>query len=370
MKGTVEGRNKISSMQTMLLVVYTVLPTAILFVPGITSGYSKNDGWISTLLAGCFGLTVAILSAALTRKYPEATVVQFSSKIVGKWLGSTVGLLYSLYFLYVAYFVQREFSDFMGTFVLPQTPPIFIISTFTILSAYGLYLGLEVLARTNSLTALVGIFTLVVVIAFMTKDMNLDNLLPILKKNSPGSIVMGALAPGCWISECVIILMFSPYMNKPRQSLKISIYAVVTLVAIMTLFVISGLSIFGHEIVSRLNFPLFNLVKYMRPALFFERADPIFIAIWITGMIMKFSIYYFTGVLALSQVFRLKEYRPLVLPTGLLLVALSIVSWDNVAELKDFSRNVFPPSVCLITIGLTFLLAGTVWIRQIFEKNR
>ncbi|MCZ8511511.1 GerAB/ArcD/ProY family transporter [Paenibacillus filicis] len=356
-------------MQTAFLLVYTIMPTAILFVPGITSKYSKNDAWISTILAGCMGFGVAYLASILTRKYPSETVVQFSEKILGKWFGKAMGLIYALYFLYVGYFVQREFSDFMITFVLPKTPIEVVIATFTLLSAYGLYLGLEVLGRSNSVVAWIGFSALFFVIAFITKDMKLENLQPILQKTTWSEVFMGALAPGSWMSECAIIMMFAPYMDKPEKSLKMNFLAMTILTLILTLVVVSGIGVLGPELLGRLNFPFFNLVKYVEPAEFLERIDPIFITIWITGMVMKFSIYYFTGVLGIAQSFKLKSYRPLVLPTGLLLTALSLSSWENIIELKEFSRMVFPPSVLFVTVGCTFLLALGEWFRRLLKKE-
>ncbi len=370
MQDRVESPNTISSMQTMLLIVFTILPTAILFVPGITSSFSKNDAWMSTLLAGFVGLLVAWLCAALTSRYPGETVIQFSGKIVGKWGGLAVGWMFSLYFLYVAYFVLREFNDFMNTFVLPETPSIFIVGSFTILAAHGIYKGLDVLARSNSVIGLICLAALGIVMLIMINDMKWAELLPIFGKNTTGSIVMGSFAPSCWISECAIIMMFAPYMNKPEQAMRMNMLAIAVILVTLTLFVIGGLTIFGYDILSRLHFPLFHVVKYARPAEFLERIDPVFIAVWIAGMIMKFSIYYYSGVLGLAQTLQLPNYRSLVLPTGMLLVALSLISWNNIAELKQFSSDVFPPSVLFVTVGVTLLLAVGMWCRRLFGDKK
>ena len=48
-------------------------------------------------------------------------------------------------------------------------------------------------------------------------------------------------------------------------------------------------------------------------------------AAWMLGGFVKVGVFYYAAVLGSAQLFGLKDYRPLVLPAGTIVVALSIL---------------------------------------------
>lgn len=368
MNGKIE-RGRISSLQVFFLLIHTIMPTAVLFVPGITVHFAGNDAWLSTLMAGVFGFLVAGLSVMLTRMYPGATVVHIGERMLGKWPGKAIGFLYSFYFLYGSYIIQREFGEFMNTVVLRRTPQVVVIGFLTLLAAYALYMGLEVLARISEFIGLIGILTFSMILLFMIREISLENMLPLFV-SSPQKILLGSLAPASWIGECAIIMMFAPFMASPKRAVKATLLCVAVVTLNMTLIVLEGIGMFGGTMIGRMNFPFFSMLMYMEPAEFVERLDPIFIAIWVAGMLVKLCVFYYAGVLGLAQTFGMQTYRPLILPAGLLLTALSLSSWRGLTELLDFTIKVVPPSISFFNLGITLLLFVIAWMKRRSDQNR
>lgn len=54
---------------------------------------------------------------------------------------------------------------------------------------------------------------------------------------------------------------------------------------------------------------------------------------WVAGVLIKISVYYWAIALGSAQLLDLKDYRPLVLPVGVILLALSIMIHDSVMDL-------------------------------------
>jgi spore germination protein KB len=99
--------------------------------------------------------------------------------------------------------------------------------------------------------------------------------------------------------------------------------------------------LFGLEETARLNFPLFNASRMVQVA-FVERTEAAIMAIWVGGIFIKVAVFIWCSAVSLAQTLNLRDYRPLATPIGILLVALSLISVENILEFRQFAKEVFP----------------------------
>ncbi|MBO8128891.1 MAG: endospore germination permease [Peptococcaceae bacterium] len=350
---------QISAYQAMGYQVSIVLATAILFVPAITAQYARQDAWLSLVLAYLFGSLQVFVATKLALKFPRETVIQYAPRVAGKILGKVIGFIYIFYFFYVAYFVQREFEALMSAAYLPQTPIIVVIIMLTLLAAYVLYGGLEVLCRVNAIILAVALFGLLLIFLLIVKDIEFTRFLPFLE-NGVGPVVLGAVVPGGWFGETAVILMLLPFIGNQGKTLKTSLLAVTILFVVMEMVVIGAVGIMGPNETGRFLYPTFNIARRVTiealPIL--ERQDAMFMMIWVAGMLMKLSTFFYAGTLGLAQWLNLRSYRILILPAGAVMTALGMQAWENIVELKSFSGEVFP----LTIIFVNFMLTGFLYL--------
>lgn len=348
---------QISHWQVTAYIVSLILPTGILFVPSITAQSAGPDAWAYLLVALPCGLLVAGVASALASRFPDETVVEYAPKILGKFLGKAVGFIYAFYFYYVAYYVQRQFAELMSSAYLVKTPEWVLIVVFTVIACYALYLGIEPLARTNSIILAILLVSITIMCLFVIKDVHLDNFTPVLAV-PVGRIVFGALAPSSWFTECAVILMLVPFLADKKKAARATAYAVVIIFFFMFLVTICAIGVFGSDVVARMVFPTFSLVRITRFELvaMFDRIDVLFLMVWVAGMYFKLITFFYVGTLAFAQLFGLPSYRTLIIPGGILLTVLSLNSWNNITELLEFSGLVFPPSLIFVNFFLTVLL--------------
>ncbi len=350
---------QISAFQAMNYEISIVLATAILFVPAVAAQHARQDAWLSLPLAGLFGALVTYIAARLALRFPQETVVQYAPRVLGPVAGKMVGLIYVYYYLYVAYFVQREFSELVNTAYLPRTPMIVVIGVLTLLSVYVLYHGLEVLCRVNTVILWTVIAALLLVIALGIKEVRLEEFLPVLE-NGFGPVILGAVAPGSWFGETAVILMLMPFIaaaDRPRMP-KFNLLAVLILFTLMELIVVSAVGRFGAAQTATKLFPTLSLARHVEiPSLpIFSRQDALFMVFWIGGMLFKLSTFFYAGTLALAQWLNLTDYRPLILPLAVFITALAVQSWANITDLKSFTGEVFPFSISFVQFVLTGMI--------------
>ncbi|WP_026074138.1 GerAB/ArcD/ProY family transporter [Brevibacillus massiliensis] len=95
-------KGRISAFQMGLLMLPTILVTALLLLPSLTSKHAGRDMWISPVWGSAMGLLTVYTVCRLNKLYPKQTLIEYSESILGQIPGKILGFCYVLYFLYVA----------------------------------------------------------------------------------------------------------------------------------------------------------------------------------------------------------------------------------------------------------------------------
>jgi spore germination protein KB len=327
---------KIAPLQFGILVFMFALGSAVLLLPSIIVSIAKQDAWISVLLGAIVEISFISLWVHLSKKYPKQSIIQYSERILGKWLGKIVGFVYVCYFLYLSALVLHNVGAFIKTNVLVQTPMQFVHIIFMISVIYAAYLGLEVIARSSEV-----LFPWVIIIFFITtilllKDIHLSKLLPILPDGWQAPVKGMYPLLGFPTSELVVFLMIFPFVDRQNKIKKYFTLFIISTALLGTLIVIISISVLGVDITARSTFPVFDVVKEIRVGTFFDRVEVLIVGIWIMTIFVKLSFCFYAANLASAQLFNLKSYRVTILPYGILVTALSLIVHPNTAQFAWF----------------------------------
>ena len=354
---------KIDSWQAVFLNVIMVSATALLGAPAIMAAQAGHDGWLSALLATMLGLPIAWITVKLNSLYPGQTLIQYLEDILGRWPGKALGLLYLLYFTHITSIMVREYGSFLVDVFLIGTPITVVNAIGLIISAYTIKLGLEVLARSNQFFFPWVIVSLVVTLLLVIPEMDLTRMQPVLEAGGL-EIFKGSLAPLAWHGEIIAFAMVIPFLAKPGEAGKIVIRTFIFLGLIFFLLVAAGLAVFGPGL-ANMNYPILNVARVISLARTIERPEPLIIMAWVTGGLFKVTFFYYIIVLGSAQLLQLKSYRPLVLPVGAILAALSINVAGSTLEMFDFIAHYWPfYALSTFEFGFPALLLGIALIRN------
>lgn len=348
---------KISSRQAILLMVTMVLPTAFLFVASVTSHLAKQDGWISILLAVVVALLIARLAVSLGQLFPGKTLFQFPEVIFGRWPGKFVALLYIWWYIHMNAEILRQYGSFLVAVFMPDTPIIVFELVIIAIAAYAVRNGLEVFTRMNEIILPLILGSVLFLNILPAPDMNLKRLLPVFIENGIVPVIKGAVMPAAWMGEIVTMAVLIPYLNKVKEAKKIAVTATLITGIFMLMSFIGDIATFGPVVNAGWLFPGLNKARVIHLANFLERLEPIVMAIWVAGALVKISVYYWVAVLGSAQWLELKDYKPLVLPVGVILLALSIMIHESILGLFTFLGTFWGPyALTIFQVGIPFLL--------------
>lgn len=333
-------RGRISDLQLMFLLVVTVLSTAILFAPSIGPEIAGRDAWITKVIATLTGVAIALVVANLGLRFPSETIIQYTPKILGTLPGKFVGFLYVFGFIHINTVTISESSYFMVTAFMPDTPFLIFSISVVLIAAWAVRGGIEVIARANQFVFFIFSASLLGLAVLVANEMQLDWLLPVLEKGF-GPVLTGSLTPTTFRGEVFLLLMLLPFLNQPWKGYRATIWAVVLIGFFLVLEDIVVVTVFTAELPGRMVFPILQVGRIINVAEFIQRLESLVMVLWVAGIFVKVSVYYYAGVLGLAQWLGLSDYRPLVLPVGGLLTAGSVLAFANIIDLRDFLA-IFP----------------------------
>ena len=354
-------KGKISASQMGKMLFLAITPTAILTAPGITHKFAKNDLWISPIWAFS-GLIVVFLVLWLHRMYPGQSIVQACERIVGRFPGKIIGAVYWLFYLYLNGIIVREYEEFVIGAFLPNTPPIVLLGSMVLVCAIAVRGGVEIVGRFADLILPVFFILFLLIIGPIIPDLHVKHMLPIMGDGILPSIE-GSLVLQIWFSELITASFLLPFVTdrkKAKKSILISLSAVILTLVVSNLATLLYLG----DLTGIYTYPFLILARYINIAQFFTHLEALFMAIWVLGAFVKICVFYYVTVLAAAQWMNLSDYRPIVLPLGLLLTLFSIWIAPNYQEMtRAISTSVIFATLTMFVI-VPILLLVIAWVKK------
>jgi len=356
---------KINSRQATLLLVNIILPTGLFFLSSVASRLAGRDAWLSMLLATLVCLLFAWMTANLSLRFPEQTLFEFPELILGRWPGKFVVLLYVWWYLHTTAEVLRQFGDFMTNAFLPETPIIVVEMVIMVIVAYAVRNGLEVFARVNDLVFPLILVSILIMFVLATREMDFKRLLPIFADNGIVPVMKGAVMPAAWMGYAVTICMLTPHLNKKQDAYKIGASSVVIFGLFLLFVTAGGIATFGPEISAQWMIPSLSLIRMVSLAEFLSRLEPVIMTVWVAGGAIQISFFFWVAVVGCAQWLRLKDYKPLVLPLTVIVLAMNILMHDSLLDLFTVLGTFWGPySLTLFQVGIPFILLVVAALRR------
>lgn len=334
---------EITSGQCAKILYLFALGSAALILPTSITAIAKQDGWMSMLLAGPFNYFILIALLALADRFPNLSLAQYAERVLGVWGGKIITLLYIFFFLLLSALVLRNISDFMNLSVLPLTPEWFIDSTFMIVVIYGVYLGIETIARTGEILFTWGMFVIVIVTFSLFNQFDFHNFEPFLYEGWERPIKGVYPILGFPIGEFVFMTMIFPLVRekdrkKLRKSLKLSAMLITVISVLITVFLVG---VMGVDEASRSPFAVYDMAKNINIEEILVRVEILVAMVWIGTVFMKLALCVYVLTVITAQMLKLSTYRTLILPYAVIIVPLSLIVYRNAAHAKEFAMSVW-----------------------------
>ncbi|WP_429463345.1 GerAB/ArcD/ProY family transporter [Neobacillus sp. B4I6] len=353
-------KERISPSQLFALMVLFATGTSLLYPIGISGIRSV---WLSILIS-LFGAVVLYQVIVYFHcKYPGMTLSGYSRKILGKYIGWTLSLLYIPYFIHTAARNLRDGSDLLVTALYDQTPLFFISVLMMIAVVYVLYKGIEVFARMAEiyLLILIGLGVIGNLLVLFSGIIDIKNLFPIVDKGW-GPILKSAypnifIFPFAEMFICFTTIL--PHLNKTNLGKRTGVMAIMFSGLVLTFTHAVEISVLGSNMYKRATFPLLDTISQVSIADFLQRVDAIVILTLIIGVFFKIAIFCYAAIIVSADLFKIPNQEKLVLPIGIVVFYISMIvsnSRTEQVEQGKFLITFVYPLFCVVIPVLLFVV--------------
>lgn len=327
---------KIANRQALFLIILNRLVLAYTYVPAINSPPQNQDVWIATAVALPLTILFSTPTLLLALWFPKQSLIQYSRTLLGK-SGMIVGVLYIWVFLHIGAITLRQFGEFMTTVPMPETPILVFILSITLIAVLAARNSLEVIGRLADIATPLAIGTILLVVGLVAKEADVQALTPVLEKGMVPVLYGAFTISTLTIDNMLIISMVTPYLNRPQGVTRVVIGAFIINTVMFVIIIIFIIMVFGVSQAQTRTFPTLGLMRLVQLGGVVERVEMLHMGIWVLGIMIKVALFCYLAALGLGQLFNLQTYRPIVLPVGALMIALSIWLFDSMVDLSTFT---------------------------------
>ncbi|HZH58780.1 MAG TPA: GerAB/ArcD/ProY family transporter [Metabacillus sp.] len=357
---------KISAIQLVIIIYIFVVGTTVIFP---LAADAKQAAWISILIGMLSGFPLLFMYHYLYKMYPNLVLTEYCKKILGKYIGTVVGLSYVLFFLYGAARDVRDAMELAPLF-LHGTPVSAIGIMFLLPVLYGLFLGIEVLLRTSEIFIVYLVITgaLMILFIFLSDIFQVENLLPVLEPGWKTIIRTTFTEP--WMApfgEVVCFTMIFAYLNKPKHQLKASFLGVMIGGLSLAFFHFLTIAVLGADTRGRSISPFLRMVQKIDIADIIQRLDALFMIWLLVNDFFKVAIFMYAAVIGGATLFKVSK-NLLILPFGTLVFFTSIYFTDDYSSHMAQSDFVLTYIYPIFALCFPLLLCLVGFVRQKVNK--
>lgn len=330
-----------------------------------TGGMAENDAWISGIVGIIMFMPMLLIYSRILSLFRGKDLFDILNILFGKVFGKIICFIYILYAFHLGALVLRNYGEFMNVVAMPETPMMVQILSVGAVCIVGVKLGIEIIARTTAYFIPLLFLIIAVVQVLGISKLHLNYLKPFLG-NGLMPILKGGFSTFSFpFAETVLFLgIFNSLKNK-KSNLRVYFYGVFISGVIIIIITVRNICILGNMLGST-YFSSYQAVSMINIGRFIQRMEVSVAVLFIFGVFIKSSVCLLVVCKGIGKVFNLKDYRSIVIQTGLLMIYFSFIIYDNIMDMSYWAFNVyayyaFPMQVILPII---IWIAGEIKVRR------
>ena len=358
---------KFGTHEAIWLLTITISAKVFFSGPSLVATIVGTAGWYMSLISACVAFLALMLIFALLNLYPGKTLMEIYDTIFGTFGGSLFSLtLFTVLFVSVVV-PLREFIDVLKVYVLPASPPSYLLAIFISVISTMAFLGLETLARFAKLVAYVLLSGYVIVILLSSQLYEIYRLFPVLGYGLGKTVLQGVLRSSSYGEIVIIGIIIASVHNikyaKRAAGISLVLSAIITSTALLA-FSLAFPYYTGQEITA----PIYLMASLIEYGKVIQRIEPVFFFVWIISTVISVAVLFYASLIVYLHVFRLDDKRPLIIPFGIIMLELAMVPIsttqlinNQVQLLREYGGIFFflPPAIALAVAKLRGLKGGT-----------
>ncbi len=328
-------KEMISASQAKCIIATFILGSSMI-LGGSTE--AAQDSWISLLMAAVYFIPVALIYARIMRLYPEKDIFCILEILFGKIAGKALIVLFTWYALHLTSLVLSNFTQFIVTTAMPETPPLALSIIMILVTAYIAVSGIETLGKWALVTLPIIILIVVFTIIASIQQMDFSHIQPVMAHSFSDISSTSFTIFTFPFAESVLFLGVAGSIKIKSSPYKTYIYGVMLGALFLLLAMLRNIELLGPALIQQKYFPSFSAARVIYIGDYFARIEGTVSMNYILSGISKTALSLLVASKGIAHLFGIKQYRLIVVPVALLAVALRAILFTNAMQMSDFVK--------------------------------
>ncbi|EPR09510.1 GerAB/ArcD/ProY family transporter [Ruminiclostridium papyrosolvens] len=355
-------KEQISDKEAIILIMMFIIGTTLIVGTG---GNAKNDAWISGILATFSFIPLLLIFSRLLSLFPGKDLFDIFSMVFGKVPGKILSAIYIWYSFHLGGLVLRNFGEFVNVVAFPETPLFIPMLCLGIVCIAAVYLGIEVMSRTTAIFVPLIISIVFVVLILGIPQLRMDYIQPILG-NGFTTILVGAFSTFSFpMAETVIFLCIFTSLQTKKSPKRVYIWGTFIAASMIIIITIRNIAVLGN-LAGNFYFPSYVAASRIRVGNFIQGVEVTVSFVFILGVFVKCTVCLLAACKGIAKVFNLKDYRSIVVQTGLLMIYFSYTVYYTIIEMNYWINKIYP----YYAFPMQVIIPVITWIIAEIKKSR
>ena len=301
--------NKIGDFEAISLIVIVTVAHILSNLPQTLLHSTNSSTVLNIIYISLLVLGIVYIIYKIFKKFPNQDILDISEYVGGNALKITLGVAFILYFITIASFLLRNFSESLKIIYFPNThfSAIILIFVAVILNKFGF----KTIIRCNLIIIPLALISLLVIFFSTVDEFTIQRFFPILGFGFNETFVLGATNIFAF-AGIVILYFIMPVLNNPNSYKKVSLVSILISSLYLLLSVISLLLVIPMISSAESTLSVYLAAREVQFGDFVQRVDAIFFLIWILSIFSYFSIILSYILYIFKKIFKTQHSKPLV----------------------------------------------------------
>lgn len=344
----------VSNRQMIMIMVMFIFGSSVVF--GVSNQLGQNS-WITVLAAPLMFLPFLLIFSRISKLFPEKNIYDISDELLGAFGGKVVNLLITWYALHLGAMVLRNFSEFAKISSMTETPSFPIMLLMAIVTTYMAISGIETFGKWIIPALFLVLIIVILTIVLSLERMEFTNFLPFLNTGVYDVMSSSYKLVTFPLAETVLFLTLMDSVKSEESPFKTFSFGIAIGSCFLLAIVLRNIAVLGSYNMNLTNFPSFSAAKIARLGNFLERIESSISYNFIFAGVVKISVCILAASKGIAHLFKIKNYRKIVIPTSVLMMSVCCISYKDFAEMINFINT-----YQIYAIPFEFIIPLFLWV--------
>lgn len=344
-----QGNNKIGTREFFAIVAFTMGMQTADTTPTLLFKEAKSAAWIMVLVSSIIPLICLPILLKLFDRYKGKGLIDIIYQLTGKYIGLIIGIILTMEIISFSAINTRSYIDILSDVFFQNTPKLVLYLVLIAGSCLIAIHGLEAIGRFAWISLPYVLVSIIIFIVLVLKDLNPAYLFPIFGSGIK-SIIKGGVTNSTIYGEMIFFTILFPFARNPKDYKIANIIGLSFVAFTISLFCAIYIMAFDYPSVVIINYPFQTLARLLYIGRFLGNLEAFFLAFWVIGSIVRFSVYLYIDAAFLSYTLKLKKIEALIIPCAALTLVMGIIP-ENFFQAIQVSK-IFLSRITLVSIYL------------------